>query len=112
MISELRISSCSPRSPGGASHPAQSAAILVFLAAALLCAPSAAWAWGGEGHQVVALIAERNLTPHALAMVKQILNDDPIDPSLGRYCKNGGVDVTADASTWAADIRNLRPESA
>ena len=112
MISELRISSCSPRSLGGASHHARSVAILVFLAAAFLCAPSAAWAWGCEGHQVVALIAERNLTPHALAMVKQILNDGPIDPSLDRYCKNGGVDAMADASTWADDIRNLRPETA
>jgi hypothetical protein len=84
----------------------------MFLAAALLCAPSAAWAWGCEGHQIVALIAERNLTPHALAMVKQILKDGPIDPSLDRYCKNGSVDAMADASTWADDIRNLRHETA
>src|ERR1035437_3336941 len=112
MISQLRISSCSPRSVGGASRHARSVAILVFLASAFLCAPSAVWAWGCEGHQVVALIAERNLTPHALAMVKQILNDGPIDPSLDRYCKNGGVDAMADASTWADDIRNLRPETA
>ena len=112
MISELRISWCSPRSLGGASRHARSVRILVFLAAAFLCAPPAAWAWGCEGHQVVALIAERNLTPHALAMVKQILNDSPIDPSLDRYCKNGGVDAMADASTWADDIRNLRPETA
>jgi hypothetical protein len=61
---------------------------------------------------VVALIAERNLTPHALAMVRQILRDGPIDPSLSRYCKEGPADPIADASTWADDIRALRPETA
>jgi hypothetical protein len=88
-------------------------AFVVFLAAAIfLIAPSSAWAWGCEGHQVVALIAERNLTPHALAMIKQILHDGPIDPSLSRYCKEGGTDPMADASTWPDDIRTLRPETA
>lgn len=88
-------------------------AFLVFLTAALfLGAPSSARAWGCEGHQVVALIAERNLTPHALAAVRQILRDAPIDPALSRYCKNGSVDEIADASTWADDIRALRPETA
>ena len=78
----------------------------------LLFAPSSAWAWGCEGHQVVALIAERNLTPHALAMVKQILSESPIDSNLSRYCKEGPADPIADASTWADDIRSQRPETA
>jgi hypothetical protein len=88
---------------------------LALLTAAFLfriCGPSSAWAWGCEGHQVVALIAERHLTPHAFAMVKQILRDGPIDPSLSRYCKEGPADPIADASTWADDIRALRPETA
>jgi nuclease S1 len=84
----------------------------VFLASAIpFFAPSSAWAWGCEGHQVVALLAERNLSPHALAMVMQILRDGPIDPSLSRYCKEGGTDPMADASTWPDDIRALRPET-
>ena len=77
-----------------------------------LFAPSSARAWGCEGHQVVALIAERNLTPHALAMVQQILRDGPIDPGLSRYCKGAPADPIADASTWADDIRSQRPETA
>jgi nuclease S1 len=85
---------------------------VVLGAVIFFCAPSSAWAWGCEGHQVVALIAERNLTPHALAIVKQILHDGPIDPNLSRYCKEGGADPMADASTWADDIRPLRPEAA
>jgi hypothetical protein len=45
-------------------------------------------------------------------MVMQILRDGPIDPSLSRYCKEGGSDPMADASTWPDDIRTLRPETA
>jgi hypothetical protein len=85
-------------------------AILVFCAAAaFLTAPSPARAWGCEGHQVVALLAERHLNPRAVAAVKQILNDGPIDPALNRYCKVGGIDAMADASTWADDYRTLNP---
>ena len=84
-------------------------ASLLVLAAVSLPAP--ARAWGCEGHQVVALLAEKHLTPHALAMVKQILADSRIDPTLSRYCKEGGIDAMSDASTWPDDIRALRPET-
>ena len=82
------------------------------MAAFLFCTPSSAWAWGCEGHQVIALIAERNLTPHALEMVNQILHGSPIDPILSRYCKEGPDDAMADGSTWADDIRASRPDTA
>jgi hypothetical protein len=102
-----------PTSLPGTARQGRFIAFFIFLAAAIfLIAPSSVWAWGCEGHQVVALIAERNLSPHALAMVKQILRDGPIDPSLSRYCKEGGTDPMADASTWPDDIRTLRPETA
>jgi hypothetical protein len=87
-------------------------AIFVFFAVAVfLTAPLSAWAWGCEGHQVVALLAEKHLNPRALAMVKQILNDGPIDPTLNRYCKEGGIDAMTDSSTWADDIRPQKPEA-
>jgi hypothetical protein len=86
--------------------------VAVALIAAVLCSPAKARAWGCEGHQVVALLAEMHLTPHALAMAKQILAEGPIDPSLSRYCKEGGADPLADASTWPDDIRGQRPETA
>ncbi|MGA7792312.1 MAG: S1/P1 nuclease [Candidatus Acidiferrales bacterium] len=84
------------------------ACLLVILIASL---PAPARAWGCEGHQVIALLAEKHLTPHALAMAKKILAEGPIDPSLNRYCKPGAVDPLADASTWPDDIRALRPEA-
>ena len=78
---------------------------------AFISLPAPAHAWGCEGHQVVALLAEKHLNPRALAMVKKILADGPIDPNLSRYCKNGPADPMADASTWADDIRGIRPEA-
>jgi hypothetical protein len=60
---------------------------------------------------VVALLAEKHMTPRALAMAKKILADGPIDPKLSRYCKEGGADPLTDASTWPDDIRPFRPET-
>lgn len=73
-------------------------------------APSAS-AWGCKGHQTVALIAESLLTPHARAAAEKILADDPIDPSLKRYCDPAGLDPFADSATWADDYRTLHPET-
>jgi len=83
---------------------------LVF--AAVLSLPASARAWGCEGHQVIAVMAERHLTAQARAMVEKILAEAPIDPNLSRFCKEGGTDAMADASTWADDIRTQRPETA
>jgi len=48
------------------------------LFAALICAllPATAFAWGGDGHQIVALIAEERLAPEAKAMIHELLGDD------------------------------------
>jgi hypothetical protein len=82
-----------------------------FLLIAVASLPAPASAWGCKGHQVVALLAEKHLNSRALAMAKKILLDGPIDPALSRYCKEGGTDPLADASTWPDDIRGIRPEA-
>jgi hypothetical protein len=100
--------------PRGDSLPRQYLRAGIFaciLVLAVVSLPAPARAWGCEGHQVVALLAEKHLTPHALAVAKKILAEGPIDPSLSRYCKPGAVDPLADASTWPDDIRALRPEA-
>jgi hypothetical protein len=84
------------------------ASLLLF---ALVSLPAPARAWGCKGHQVVALLAEKHLNPRALAMAKKVLAEGPIDPNLSRYCKEGGTDPLADASTWPDDIRSIRPEA-
>lgn len=53
--------------------------------------------WGGEGHQVVASIAERHLTDAARAKAQAILGSD------------GSL---VQVATWADDIRHMRPKTA
>jgi len=74
--------------------------------------PVPAHAWGCEGHQVIALLAEKHLNPRALEMAKKILAEGPVDPALNRYCKETAIDAMTDASTWPDDIRSQRPETA
>ena len=76
----------------------------------IVCAPNA-HAWGCKGHQTVALLAEKHLTPEARQMVDTLLHDNPIDPQLKRYCGNVGLDALADAATWADDYRSLHTET-
>jgi hypothetical protein len=85
--------------------------LLLILLAAVGAVPSA-WGWGCKGHQVVALIADENLSTHARAMVAEILGASPISPDLRRYCGESGLDAFVDSSTWADDVRNVRPETA
>jgi hypothetical protein len=78
---------------------------------AIVCVPSQTRAWGCKGHQVIALLAEKHLSPRALEMAKKILADSAIDPALDRYCKEGRIDSLADASTWPDDFRVGHPET-
>jgi len=61
--------------------------------------------WGCEGHQIVARIAEMNLTPRARTEVMGLLTANPVDPALVRFCVQGRDDAMADSSTWADDVR-------
>jgi hypothetical protein len=71
----------------------------LFLVAALL-APAQYWAWGPEGHRIVAAIAADELTPAARQQVAQLLGVD--DAAAGM----------AAVSTWANEIRRQRPGTA
>jgi hypothetical protein len=68
----------------------------------------AAEAWGCKGHQTVALIAEKHLTPEARQWVLKLLSENPVDPNLNRYCGAAVRDAMADAATWADDVRGER----
>jgi nuclease S1 len=61
-----------------------------------------ACAFGVLGHQVIAAIAEDMLTPRAKAEVKTLL---------GASASSGGPATLAAISTWADEIRMLRPET-
>jgi S1/P1 Nuclease len=65
--------------------------VLLVLSVALL--PQRALAWGAEGHEIVALIALRELTPAARAQVAHLL---------------GGAAMLVHDSNWADEIRDQR----
>ena len=87
-------------------------ASLTFLAASLILlsfvAVPTAHAWGCKGHQTVASIAEKHLTPEARQLVEKLLGENPIDPQLKRWCGNATNDLMVDASSWPDDVRNDR----
>ncbi len=72
----------------------------------LLAGAPSARAWGCKGHQTVALLAEKQLTPEAHEWLEKLLSDNPVDPQLKRYCGNPSRDLLADASTWPDDVRS------
>jgi S1/P1 Nuclease len=82
--------------------------IPLALASAFFFSPSPANAWGCKGHETVALIAEKHLSPEAKEFVLALLKENPIDPQLKRYCGSAVNDPMGDAATWADDIRNER----
>jgi len=89
----------------------RSALGLLAVMVILLFSPMRAGAWGCEGHQAVALIAERHMSAHALEMANKILQGSPIDPALPRFCASQGLDRLADSATWADDLRKDNPET-
>lgn len=65
----------------------------VFLA--FLALPIRSFAWGPEGHRVVADLARQRLNPTALRQIRELLGNDDL----------------AAISTWADEVRNQRPET-
>jgi nuclease S1 len=86
--------------------------MLAAVLAVLLCTTRSTYAWGCKGHQTVALIAEKHLTPEARQLVEKLLDENLIDPKLKRWCGNATPDLMVDASTWPDDVRNERHNGA
>jgi hypothetical protein len=69
----------------------------IFLAAVLAAQlPAPALAWGPEGHEIIASIALRELTPAARSQVARLL---------------GGPAMMVADSNWADEIRDQRPDT-
>jgi hypothetical protein len=80
--------------------------LALALFSVLFASVPAAMAWGCKGHQTVAYLAEKHLSPEGRKMVENILSGNLIDPSLKRYCDNTGLDDLANSATWADDYRD------
>ena len=73
-------------------HVAIAAVLGIFLL------PSITHAWGGDGHQIVCLIAEAHLTPAAKTAIHDLLGKD--------------VNISdAEIASWADQTRRDRPET-
>jgi len=72
---------------------------LLAIALAIALAPAPCFAWGVEGHHIVAEIAARELMPAARSQVAELLGGD---------AEQSMIEV----STWADEIRRGRPNTA
>lgn len=63
---------------------------------ALYLFPTCCWAWGQEGHSIIAEIAQRRMSPQAAAEVARLLGSNHSLASVG---------------SWADDVRDQRPET-
>jgi hypothetical protein len=71
----------------------------LFVVQLVMFLPTIALAWGGDGHQLVCLIAEDRLTPAAKSAIHQILGKD--------------VNISdAEIASWADQIRRDRRDTA
>lgn len=80
------------------AQPAKMMLRLVCVFALLIGLPSRALAWGGDGHQIAALIAEERLTPEAKAGIGSLLGDANISD--------------AEIVSWADVVRRERRATA
>src|SRR4051812_42956989 len=69
-------------------------------------------AWGCDGHQAVAILAERLLNPPTLRAIEAVLAGAKVDPAIKPFCAPVRDDAIADASTWADDYRAIMPATA
>jgi hypothetical protein len=69
-----------------------------FLSLLFVLVPSDAWAWGEEGHSVVAEIAQRRLSSSAAQAIRQILRTNLDAPAYA-------TPSLASISTWADEVR-------
>jgi hypothetical protein len=72
-----------------------------------LAAP--AMGWWCEGHEAVAIIAGKHMSPAAMAATTKLLKDYPA--LIPRACKDAVTDPMAIASTWADDVKRSEKTS-
>ena len=94
-----------------AVRPSHWLALATICLLSLAAAPGA-HAWGCRGHETAAALAEKYLTSEAKTALLALLNANPIDPSLKRFCGSTGLDTFVDSATWADDERGVDSSTA
>jgi hypothetical protein len=83
-----------------------------FVVTVLLFMPASAFGWGCMGHQVIAMLAYQELNPKAKSMADSLLADLSAYSGLHHFCSQPQLPAFGIVSTWADDIRDIRPETA
>jgi len=83
---------------------------IVMLFVAVFSFQSLSFGWGCSGHEIVALIADRQLNTHAAQQVQALLktatlyqNDKP-----HRFCSQTALGLMETYATWADDFRGIQ----
>ncbi|MGJ4948681.1 S1/P1 nuclease [Bradyrhizobium sp. HKCCYLS20291] len=79
---------------------------IAFCVAALLSIPGQAFAWGQEGHSIVAEVAQRRLSKEAAEAISKLLWPDPNNP-LPAF----SLPSLASSASWADDYRSGHAET-
>ena len=74
-------------------------AIALLMALAVVSTPPA-FAWGPQGHRVIARVAEERLTPAARAAIKELLLPPDTLPDIAGWADHEGHDVVPGSAKW------------
>ena len=85
---------------------------MTFALTLALLVPSPAWSWGCHGHEVVAYLAYRHLSPAAKAGVTDLIGHPASVVHVHRNCTVTGLLALANVSSWADDMRAEAPSTA
>jgi hypothetical protein len=77
--------------------------VVVLLLCWAFAAPQYAWAWGSDGHRLIAQLAYARLSPSARAEIDRLVSTDAAAPSPG--CPITSIES---ASTWSDCVRAIR----
>ena len=74
--------------------------MIAFLTALAVTSPPSAFAWGPQGHRVIARVAEDRLTPEARAAIKDLLHPGDTLPDVAGWADHEGHDVVPKSAPW------------
>jgi hypothetical protein len=81
-------------------RPATRAIALLTALAVVSTSTSTAFAWGPQGHRVIAKVAEERLTPAAKAAIKELLLPGDTLPDVANWADKEGHDAVPDSANW------------
>jgi hypothetical protein len=73
---------------------------IALLTALAVVSTSSAFAWGPQGHRVIARVAEERLSPSARAAIKELLHPGDTLPDVAGWADKEGHDAVPESASW------------